>query len=647
MAKTPTPTTIRGSDGSVTTLSKNTGTPGLYSGSTTQNGTVSPYSYSTEAKKGISGTATAPVTPAASNAPTSLVGAPNTSQTPVVPTTPPVSAPTAPDTQSPLQNDLNDEEAQRKSNANELMVQSKKFQDTITNIMNGAVPLNDGQVAQINGLKQSYQALINTQTQVNTGATGLANIRGYQTGAAEYDPTFQAKTIGAIVTAGVNKVADLNTKMASAVADLTSSFEKDDAALVKESYDAYTEAATKRDEALDKTVKDTQDAIKSAQDAQQKIQDNINTITEKAAENGADAKTLSAISSATNTTDAIGAAGIYLQSASGQLGDYLQYKRDTTQKGLVPSDYATWKTEDDAKQAKLKASEAYSSAYGSEAGKAAADDALGIGGSTATNDVGDHVGGITQATGLSLQAFNYLTQGTGSLSRLSATQRNQIIGEANNFLNKNGIDVSTFQSQYKAYNDVLQKNVERANNTKVFGDEISGTVDQFVKDIGNDFTFIKPANVVSLFAGKQVNNPTVQKYSFDLKTMQNDLAGYYAASRGASQPDDSDLTAASDVIVNGINGGSATAFQQAINENEKKVTGVVNTAVNSAQKSVWDMFGVGSQYQPKAPQVDPKQGVDEYVQTNPSVADAISNLYKVPGATDQDVWDYINSYMNK
>ncbi len=136
----------------------------------------------------------------------------------------------------------------------------------ITNITNGAVPLSAGEQAQVTGLQQSYQNLIQQQIIQNKGTEGLANIRGYQTGAAEYDPTFQVKTIGAIVSAGINKVADLNVKMASAVATLTDTLKKNDIAEIKSAWDVYDAAATKRTNALQKTIDNTQTAIKNAQD---------------------------------------------------------------------------------------------------------------------------------------------------------------------------------------------------------------------------------------------------------------------------------------------------------------------------------------------------------------------------------------------
>lgn len=204
---------------------------------------------------------------------------------------------------------------------------------------------------------------------------------------------------------------------------------------------------------------------------------------------------------------------------------------------------------------------------------------------------------ILAQTGLSVAAFSYLTTGTAALSRLSSTDRQKIMKEAQDFLNKNGLDYSTFQSQYAAQNKVVQSNIERAANTKVFGGEVSGTVSQFITDVGTDIPNLKPAAVAELFAKGSTNDTTAQKYAFDLQTMQNDLAGYYAASRGATSPDQADLTAAGKVITNGLSGKGAGAFKSSIDANIAKVSGVVNEAVTSAQKSVWDQFGVGDKYQ--------------------------------------------------
>lgn len=172
-----------------------------------------------------------------------------------------------------MASDLTDAKAQRAQADADYQTQAKQVHDTITNIQNGTTPLNPGQQAQIDGLKQQFQVLIDAQKLQNTGASGLGNVRGYQKGAAEYDPTFQVKTIGAIVNAGQQKIADLNTKMASAVASLTQSFHDNDIKAVTDAYKIYSDAAKEHADTLQKTIDDAQAAIKNAQEQDKNAQD--------------------------------------------------------------------------------------------------------------------------------------------------------------------------------------------------------------------------------------------------------------------------------------------------------------------------------------------------------------------------------------
>lgn len=142
--------------------------------------------------------------------------------------------------------------------------------DQITGLQNGSVPLTVGEQAQVDGLRSQFQQLIDQQQKANQSAQGIANIRGYQSGAAEYDPTFQVKTIGSIVSAGINKVADLQTKEASAIAQLTKSFRDDDIAAVKDAWNIYQQASKEKTDALQKTIDDTTKAVQQAQDNQMK-----------------------------------------------------------------------------------------------------------------------------------------------------------------------------------------------------------------------------------------------------------------------------------------------------------------------------------------------------------------------------------------
>lgn len=150
---------------------------------------------------------------------------------------------------------------------------AKQVHDTITSINNGSIPFTSSEQAQIDGLKQQFQGLIDKTKLDNITAEGSAITRGYQTGAAEYDPTFNIRTIGSIITKGQQNIADLNVKMAGAVADLSASIKSNDIKNVKDAWDVYNEAATKRIDALNKTITDTQKVIKDEQDRKDKLKE--------------------------------------------------------------------------------------------------------------------------------------------------------------------------------------------------------------------------------------------------------------------------------------------------------------------------------------------------------------------------------------
>lgn len=220
-------------------------------------------------------------------------------------------------------------------------------------------------------------------------------------------------------------------------------------------------------------------------------------------------------------------------------------------------------------------------------------------GGGSTPDTSGKTGSINSATGLSIQAFNFLTQGTSALSRLSASQRTAIMNEAETWANKNGIDLSTFQSQYTAYNDVLQSNIKRFSNTTIAENELTGTLTNLSSTISDaELSGLKPADVAKIFAGQQVNDPTAQKYSFFLSQLRNEVSLYYAASQGKASPDVIDNQDAAETITNGISSGSVAGLQSAITSSTEKMKKVLQSSVDSANKSVWGLFGVGDEYNP-------------------------------------------------
>ena len=297
--------------------------------------------------------------------------------------------------------------------------------DQITKLANGTTPLTAGEQSQVDALQAQFEQTIATQNLVNTSTSNSAQVRGFQTGVAEFDRSFQANTISSIVAAGANKITDLQTKEAGAIATLTQSLQNNDISNLKTAYDTYTSAhadvaksisdlvvATQQgmnDNAIANVISsgvtdpkdilaelqkngytdisstDIANAIKNlSPDAQ-----NILAVQKTAAANGAPQKVLATIGASKNQADAVTAAGVYnttlipdlqklaeangapqkvidaigqstdsssafqaaagyTQTATGVLGDYLEYQRQAIAAGQVPEDYTTFKAAQDA-----------------------------------------------------------------------------------------------------------------------------------------------------------------------------------------------------------------------------------------------------------------------------------------------------------
>lgn len=210
-------------------------------------------------------------------------------------------------------------------------------------------------------------------------------------------------------------------------------------------------------------------------------------------------------------------------------------------------------------------------------------------------------GSILSQTGLSVPAFSYLTKGTAALTRLSSADRQKFMNEAASWANKNGIDISTFSSQYDAYNTALQNNIKRFNNTKIMENEVLGTV-QNLSTVADEKSFgaLKIANVAKLFAGEQVNDPATLQYATHLNQLRAEMAGYNAATQGKNSADVVDYQEAERLINNGLSSGSLQGFTKAIESSTMKMGQVLQNSVDNTRKQVWDLFGVGSNYQPEA-----------------------------------------------
>jgi len=257
---------------------------------------------------------------------------------PVAPSTPQPTTPSTPTPEKPTdQQNIDTKQAEAETLSQKRLQAAEEANTQMTGIQNGSIPLSAGENAQIEGLKQQFNQLIEQQKLTNTGATGTANIRGYQQGAAEYDANFQTNIISSVISAGANKVADLNVKLASAVATLTQALKDNKIKGIKDAYTVLDDARKERQTAIQKTVDDVQKKIKEAQDLKQKqdeaeakveaeLRDDINAVLTNYTKNGGnDPKEIEAIQNSSNLGEAMANAGGFLYSENDKLD--AQYKK--------------------------------------------------------------------------------------------------------------------------------------------------------------------------------------------------------------------------------------------------------------------------------------------------------------------------------
>ncbi len=206
---------------------------------------------------------------------------------------------------------------------------------------------------------------------------------------------------------------------------------------------------------------------------------------------------------------------------------------------------------------------------------------------------------ITAITGLTTDQFNYAVKGQPALTRMPFGQQKKVKQGWLDYANSHGVDVSTFQSQYEAYNTTLGNNIQRFNNTQIAEGEVMGTLKNLdPSSVKAGFGSVNLANVAKILGGENVNDPTANEYTFYFNDLINSLGYFYAAQQGKTSADIPDKTEAAQVIKGGLASGGIQGLRTAMTQTTLKMKGVLATAVDASQKNVWNLFGVGDKYTP-------------------------------------------------
>lgn len=467
---------------------------------------------------------------------------------------------------------------------------------SLQQVMNGTYPLTADQQAQIAGIQSQFAQLIQQQQTANanlTGGTTVAeNLYGMGNSIAGLGE------IKGTVDAGLAKIADLNSQMVSAVAQMRSGFQTDNLNMLKSAFDIYNTTATNRQNEIDKIQAAQAAVVKAAQDRQNAIQDQINSAAEDASKNGAPKNVIDAITNSTSVNAAIAAAGDSLQTATGPLGDYLQYKRDTESQGLTPQDYTTWTAAQDAKKAKSDAAAAYAKEYATKSADA------------------------------------QFVNSDKNQEALEQQGREVILKELSNRSGGLGLqDAKVNQAIHlKALFDQYATTQMTTKTTFVNGLPVVTKVPETVYNIPSSAYTELAMGVASLVSG---TNTVAEGTINNIK--QATAAGSLgkALTYATGDPYNGSTQAVLQQLKDSVDRQGLTA------QNERQtyvdnLQSLLPTDLSDDRKAALLQGSGLNMY------TTPKDDVNAMITANPSLGDIASKAYKVPGATDQDVLDYLN-----
>lgn len=171
-------------------------------------------------------------------------------------TTPPPSQPTP---SYPVQT-----EDEKKAAA--LETQQQDISDKLMEMESGTHPLTTEEQAQIESVKQAYQAMIKEQQLANKNYEAGVTIAGIRAGRNRYAMEMEMGNIQTAVNEGLKKVQDIKEKMNKAVIDLTDAIKDKDYEKMTKQYERITSQKKEKTDAIAATAKKVAEEAKAAQE---------------------------------------------------------------------------------------------------------------------------------------------------------------------------------------------------------------------------------------------------------------------------------------------------------------------------------------------------------------------------------------------
>jgi hypothetical protein len=229
-----------------------------------------------------------------------------------------------------------------------------KYTDNMNKLRTGAIPLTPEEQAQIDDINRVFGELREQQLTANQNFEKATEIIGIGAGRQRFAPLVHLGNVKQAVDKGIKKISEIESKRLSTINELKMAIRDKNYKMIGEAYDRFREYSAdkmKTIEGIYNVARDEQDRIDSIISEQnklimeenQRIQERKEDLLEEATKNFAPQEIINAIQGAETIEEAISSAGEYLQQGTGDVGDYLFYKRQQISNGLPYVDYQTFK----------------------------------------------------------------------------------------------------------------------------------------------------------------------------------------------------------------------------------------------------------------------------------------------------------------
>ena len=141
----------------------------------------------------------------------------------------------------------------------------KTYQTQVDQIRNGTFPLTSAQQAQIDSIKQYFERAKAQQQLANKNYEGGITQLGIVSGRNRYAPELALGEIQNSISAGIQKIADLDAKAASTVAQMTEAFQTRNYEMIGDSFDKFNKYMSQKNDTITKLQDSAQKHLESSQ----------------------------------------------------------------------------------------------------------------------------------------------------------------------------------------------------------------------------------------------------------------------------------------------------------------------------------------------------------------------------------------------